>query len=209
MPTSSESSTRRKPGSFIAKISDAKQAGTLAAFAAFPDRVKFEGQDRGENIILLVRQHPAVLLEKLIIVMGGILLPMVIVLLVSASGIEITGKDVIFGIGVALMWTLMVISFGFLNLFMWFFTVNIVTTERIVDIDFSKLFSHNVSECQLEKIEDVSHTTAGIWAAFFDFGTVFVQTAGEKREFEFDNVPRPRDVQDTILDLLELKQTPS
>jgi hypothetical protein len=97
-------------------------------------------------------------------------------------------------------------TFIIVTFFKWFFNVNIITTERIVDIDFDKIFYHNVAETQLERVEDVSHRPGGVWASFFDFGTVYVQTAGEQREFEFKDVPRPRDIQDTILDLLELKQ---
>ena len=75
-----------------------------------------------------------------------------------------------------------------------------------MDIDFNGVVNHRVSETQLERIEDVSHSPVGVWATIFDFGNVFIQTAGEQREFQFENVPRPRDVQDTILDLLEEKQ---
>ena len=56
------------------------------------------------------------------------------------------------------------------------------------------------------RIEDVSHTTIGIIGSIFDIGTVYIQTAGAKAEIEFQNIPRPRDVQDILYDLLELKQ---
>jgi hypothetical protein len=43
-------------------------------------------------------------------------------------------------------------------------------------------------------------------ASIFDYGNLYVQTAGAKNEFDFCNIPRPRDVQDTILDLRELRR---
>ena len=73
-----------------------------------------------------------------------------------------------------------------------------------MDIDFNNIFYHKFAECSIEKIEDISHVPAGIWATVFDFGTVHIQTAAEQREFEFQNVPRPRDIQDTLNDLLKL-----
>lgn len=84
--------------------------------------------------------------------------------------------------------------------------MSIITDQRIVDVDFSNVLFHRFSEAQLEQIEDVTHTVAGIWGSIFDYGTVYIQTAGSKPEFEFINIPRPRDVQDTLLDLLEMKQ---
>ncbi len=192
--------------SFLAKISDAQQAPPLAAFAAFPPRINFEGQDSDEHIVLFIRKHPAVFIPKLFTILGMIILPMVLVPLLGAASIELTLGDVSFGLGLLIFWIMIIISYAVVSFFKWFFNVNIITTERVVDIDFKKVFYHNVAETQLERVEDVSHSPVGVWASFFDFGNVYVQTAGEQREFEFTEVPRPRDVQDTILDLLELKQ---
>lgn len=193
--------------SYEAKISDAKGASPLAAFAAYPEQVAFDGQDRGEEIVLLVRQHPVVLVPKFFILLILFVLPIVVLALIGSTDLQITVGDIAFGVGLAIFWALLMMSICAYNFFQWFYNVNIVTTERIVDVNFEKLFYHKVSECQLEKIEDVSHSPVGIWAAVFDYGSVYIQTAAEKREFEFKNVPRPRDIQDTILDLLELKQS--
>ena len=35
-------------------------------------------------------------------------------------------------------------------------------------------------------------TQGGVVRALFNFGTVYIQTAGEKREFDFEDVPRPQ-----------------
>jgi hypothetical protein len=46
-----------------------------------------------------------------------------------------------------------------------------------------------------------------VFSSIFDYGDVYIQTAGEKPEFEFKGVPRPRDIQDTLFDLMEMKQS--
>jgi len=204
MPKSSKKTSAK---SYLARISDAKQASPLAAFAAFPEKVKFEGQDAGEKIVLLVRRHPVVLIPSVLLVFVSVVFPLFLIPVLGASGIEISLGDVSFGLGLAILWAMFIVSFSAYTFFKWFYSVNIVTTERVVDIDFEKLFYHTISEAQLERIEDLSHSPVGIWAALFDYGTVYIQTAAEQREFEFNDVPRPRDVQDTILDLLEQKQT--
>ena len=66
--------------------------------------------------------------------------------------------------------------------------------------------NHSMAEAQLERIEDVTHKQLGVIGSVFDVGSVYIQTAGAQNEIEFSNVPRPRDIQDILFDLLELKQ---
>jgi hypothetical protein len=187
------------------KITDAAGAAPLAAFISFPETVAFDGQDTGEQIVLFVRQHPIVLFPKIIMACLGLLLPIIMVPVLGFLKVDVGLSDVPFGIGIGFLWVLVMISFALTVFLMWYFTVNIVTTERIVDVDFEVVYTHNVAECQLERIEDVTYTTPGMWASIFDYGNVFIQTAAEQREFDFKSVPRPRDIQDTISDLLETK----
>lgn len=190
--------------SYLSQLKDATVSHSLASFSAFPKSTTFDGQDSDEHIVLLLRQHPAVFIPRVLLVLGMILLPILIPPLLSMLDLEISAGDTVFAAGVTLLWVMIIISVIAVTFFLWYFNVSIVTNQRIVDIDFSQLFNHTVSECQLEKIEDVTHTNVGMWAVVFDYGTIYIQTAAEQREFEIRNVPRPRDVQDTINDLLEL-----
>lgn len=192
--------------SYLARISDASHKRQFSAFAAFPKDTSFDGQEQDENIVLLIRQHPAVFIPLLLVLFGMIILPPLLYALVGALDTDISSGNTAFGLGLLILWGMLTASFALISVLKWYFNVNIVTNQRIVDIDFDQLFNHRVSEAQLEKIEDVSHAAVGMWAVVFDFGNVYVQTAAEQREFEFVHVPRPRDIQDTINDLLELKQ---
>ena len=44
--------------------------------------------------------------------------------------------------------------------------------------------------------------TAGFLSALFDFGTVVIQTAAERREFEFNGIPHPAKVTTLLNDLI-------
>ena len=90
--------------------------------------------------------------------------------------------------------------------FKWYFTLSIVSDRRVVDLDFKNVVNHLFSEATLGKIEDVSHRHKGMLSSLFDYGTVFIETAGAHPNIEFDNISKPRDVQDTILDLIELRK---
>ena len=98
-------------------------------------------------------------------------------------------------------WYLFLLGFVVESFLAWFFNVYIITDERIVDIDFLSLIYRNISSAKIDKIEDVSARTSGAIRSVFDFGTVQVQTAAEKTQFEFMGVPNPSIVQDKISDL--------
>jgi len=88
----------------------------------------------------------------------------------------------------------------------WFFNVNIITDQRVVDIDIKALFTYQATEARLDKIEDITTKQVGLLSNFFNIGTVYIQTAGSKAEIEFDEVANPKEVQDILSDLLELKK---
>jgi hypothetical protein len=60
-----------------------------------------------------------------------------------------------------------------------------------------------MSSTLLEVIQDVSQSSPGFFSALFDMGSLMIQTAGETTRFEIANIPRPRDVQDVLMDLIE------
>ena len=91
---------------------------------------------------------------------------------------------------------------------LYYLNLHIITSLRIVDIDQSGLFHHAISELNIDKIEDVTSETKGVLGNIFDYGTVYVQTAGAKERFEFNNVPNPARLVKIILDLYELNGRP-
>lgn len=92
----------------------------------------------------------------------------------------------------------------FIIFVLYYLNLHIITEMRIVDIDQEGLFTHSVSELNIEKIEDVTSETTGVLGNIFDFGTVYIQTAGATERFEFKNVPTPAKLVKIILDLYEL-----
>lgn len=91
----------------------------------------------------------------------------------------------------------------FLIVVFYYLNMQIVTGIRIVDIDQVGLFSHVVSELHIDKIEDVTSETNGVFGTLFNYGNVYVQTAGTQERFELDNIPAPAEVEKLILDLYE------
>jgi hypothetical protein len=71
-----------------------------------------------------------------------------------------------------------------------------------VDVDFHGILYKNISEAPLRNVEDVTSNISGALEVIFNYGSVFIQTSAEKREFEFENVKNPSKIRDIISDLV-------
>jgi len=77
----------------------------------------------------------------------------------------------------------------------------VVTNEHIVDIDQRGLFNKKVSTLSLVKIQDVTAKVNGPWQTVFQFGTVIIQSAGEKENFSMNYIPYPYQTEQYILEV--------
>ncbi len=102
-------------------------------------------------------------------------------------------------------WYTATISFAFEKFLIWFFTVSIVTDERIVDVDYPSLLYRRISDTKLDKIQDKTVSMGGLFQSLFNFGNVIIQTAGEQPEFEFIEISNPERVV-KILNMLLLEE---
>ncbi len=108
---------------------------------------------------------------------------------------------VVMGAGLLLMFTILFLYQQFLDywLDMW-----IVTNRRIINIEQRGLFSRTTSELRLYRIQDVTAEVTGFLHSMLDYGMVYVQTAGEKEYFAFEDVPHPNQISKDILHLAEI-----
>jgi len=169
----------------------------LASFLAKPLRIGFSTQAHSENVILLLRQHPVTQLGWFLLAVLASLAPIFFDSLSFFSYFPMR-----YQLAIYLGWYLALIGFVFESFLKWFYNVYIITDERIIDIDFFSLTYRNISAAKIDNIEDTTASTAGFLSALFDFGTVTIQTAAEKREFEFDGIPHPSKVTTLINELI-------
>lgn len=167
------------------------------AYAPKPFRTFFSSQQSEEQIILVLRKHPITQIKWLV---TAVVLAFVPFLFNSVSLLGFLPPNYQFA-GL-ILWYLLLTGFIFESFLTWFFNVYIITDERIIDVDFLSLIYRNVSSAKIDNIEDVTATTGGAIRAMFDFGNVQIQTAAEKREFEFEDVPHPNRVTKLLNELL-------
>lgn len=174
----------------------------LTSFAVNPDGVRFETQEEEERVILFLRQHIVVNVPWVTIAIVLVFAPSLLLLPVLMHNVPFALPPSYLLVG-ALAWYLVTLGFVLTNFLRWFFNIYIVTNERIVDIDFYYLLFKRFSQAELEKIQDISFSTGGVFATIFNYGNVMVETAGEAPNLEFAAVPRPDRVVETIRSITE------
>lgn len=175
----------------------------LTCFAVSPEGIRFETQEPGEDVVLFLREHPIVLLPALLLVILLALAPILIFpFLLHFLEFPVVIPPGYFIVGAA-FWYVVTFGVAIMSFLRWYFNIYIVTDRRIVDIDFIHLLYKEFSEAHLDKIQDISFKSGGIFAAFFNYGDVFVQTSGAIPEIEFLAVPQPGKVVETISQLVE------
>lgn len=179
----------------------------FASFAVAPTGVTFESQETGEKIILLLRQHIIVFVLPTLTVIFFLIVPLLISPALTFLNINLqailTGVQILL---LAVFWYLLIFAFAVYKFIFWYFNIYILTNERIIDFDFKGILHKQASFAKLKQIEDVSPKMIGFFSTFFNYGDIFIQTAGEQREFDFMKVPRPDQVAHRILEEVRVEE---
>ena len=128
----------------------------------------FDGQREGEEVQFVFRRH----------------------FLTAKSGVIFLILMIMIGVGLTLLWPnnmmifetflalILVGVLGFLYSYMlWYFSIYIVTNQRIRQISQRGLFKKSVVDLGLDKIQGISYGVSGIRAGLMGYGTIVIQTA--------------------------------
>jgi hypothetical protein len=185
--------------------------GIFSAFSPRPIGLTFEDQEPNEEILLLLRRHFLTNVPWITFSLVLLLLPLFTLPFLSEFFTFLPASFFSFFSGITLFTILafyyLIVAGFILNQFVtWFYQVGIVTNIRIVDVDFNTLLSRNIAYTDLTDIVDTEAHQRGLLQGIFSFGSVGVQTAGMKANFEFTNVPQPNKVVDILSDLMRDKK---
>ncbi|MBU2101529.1 PH domain-containing protein [Patescibacteria group bacterium] len=154
--------------------------------------------DAGEKVIAEYRRHWYVLVTESGIIAFLAFLPFIALVALTATGYS--ERLLFFVLFVSMGWLTILWSLFFIIWTNYYLDVWILTDRKIIDIEQYTLFSREVSEFRLDRVQDVTVEVKGIVATMLRFGTLHVETAGAVREFVIKNVPNPYDVRDEIMD---------
>jgi len=167
-------------------------AHMLSAFCEYPLGIYFANQQKDEEVLLLLRRHFVTNTFWIIITVALSLLPIIGILLrFNLTFLNVSPITIFFYLS---LYYMIILAFAFVQFLSWYYNISLVTTKRIVDIDFYGLLYKNVAATTISNIEDINYSQVGALRSFFDYGDVVVQTAGTISHFDFTAVPHPQKV---------------
>lgn len=175
----------------------------LSTFCKNPKEISFQTQKPGESIILFLRAHLITNISWIAMSLIAMVIPIIVLVLLQNFGEFLSNPAISrFILVYVLFYYLLVFSYIFISFLVWFYNVFIVTTERVVDIDYSDIVVHNIAITNLNNVEDANYTQSGFIPTLFNYGHLYAQTAGNEKNFEALSIPKPREATHIIGDLL-------
>lgn len=166
--------------------------------------IHFPGQRPNEHVVLFLRRHWTVFaLDTIQLILTLCVPPLLLAFGFLFTSFEIEQNSIEFvllvqGISIYYILTFVIFFHDFVD---YHLDVWIVTDQRIISIEQNGLFDRIISELNLTKLQDVTSEVQGKVQTLFDFGQVFIQTAGETGRFTFEQVPHPSEIAKVVLQL--------
>lgn len=127
----------------------------------------FIGQREGEKVLFVFRRHLIAMRKGFYM----LVIPLVITAippLIWQYNLELFLLPVFgFGLGLVLF---------IYHYIMWYFTIYIVTDQRIRQVTQRGFFGKDVIELRLSKVQNISYNIPGFSGEIFKFGTIVIQT---------------------------------
>lgn len=150
-------------------------------------KLSFDGQREGEEVEFIFRRHISTASKGilfLIVMIGLGIVPMVMWpgdarMFWIFLGCVIVG---VFGLAYSYM--------------LWYFSIYIVTNERIRQISQKGLFKKTVVDLGLNKIQSISVSTPGLFAGIMGYGTILIQTG--VGDLVISKVPKPEKIHNKL-----------
>lgn len=155
--------------------------------------------NENEKILTTIRKHWFVMARTIVVFVVLLLLPPMVLSLLPFITAEFDQATIEPLTNLFLsLYIMVLLVFLFLLWMDYYLDMWIITNERIIDVEQQGLFHRQVSEIPLQHVQDVTIEVKGVIETFLKFGTIRIQTAGE-REFKIEFVPNLYEAKDLIL----------
>lgn len=153
------------------------------------ENLKIPSQIRaGEHLLMLLHRHWIVFVFKI----GYLLMLIVttfIVLTMNVTLITIFGTAIFWG-WLSVYWMLF-LTFILLSWINNELDLLIITDQRIIGIDQISSLSRRVSECGLDRVQEVNAEVNGILQTILHYGHIHIHTASENSDMIISYAPNP------------------
>lgn len=146
----------------------------------------------GEKIICDIRRHPIGLLGVyltsgflIVLLFGGVAyLPQVVT--------DLTNQEKTYIFVAALLVAFIIFLFSYMAVVIYKGNRWVVSSDSITQMSQTGLFQKQTSQLSLANLEDVTFEQSSFFQTLFGFGTLKVETAGERSKFQFPYCPTPQ-----------------
>jgi Bacterial PH domain len=162
----------------------------------------FPDQFDDEEVLFMFRKHPVVMRKGLIVACAAMLAgPVYTFILTYTQPNNLPSIGFFFG-SIAASFVLAMILF-FPSWIAWFYSVFIVTDQRLIQITQKGLFHRTVVDLTLSQIQMVNYQISGLQETLLGFGTIMMQTY--VGDLVIHDVHHPAEIQKKVLKILREK----
>ncbi|MDD2694143.1 MAG: PH domain-containing protein [Candidatus Gracilibacteria bacterium] len=141
-----------------------------------------------EHILLTLHRHWIILIFHFLYFVA-LFASSAILLNYQTPIIDLFGSGLYWG-GISLYW-IVFLTFILLDWINDELDIFIITDSRVIGIDQISALARSVSECSLDRVQEVNAHTAGIFQTIFGFGEVHIHTASETSNMVIKYAPDP------------------
>lgn len=158
---------------------------------------QFPGQHDGEVVELVFHQHPLVMRKALIVGLFAILAAVSPLAFYEVWTIPWLTAILL---KLVIIVPLAVAAYWFWRWVGWYYTLYIVTDQRIMQIRQKGFFDRTVDEWQLDNVQNVNYRVGGFQAVIFGFGDITIRTF--IGDLVIPNVHHPVQIHEQILSIV-------
>lgn len=153
----------------------------------------FADQFDDEDVLFVFRKHPIVMRKNLVLALLGPLAGVIPTAIKPTLGFGwfFSGLGIGFGLGLLILFPAWIA---------WFYSIFIVTDQRLIQITQKGLFHRSVVDIGLNQIQMVNYEIAGLQETLLGFGTIMVQTY--MGDLVVHDVHHPAKIQKKMLNIL-------
>jgi uncharacterized membrane protein YdbT with pleckstrin-like domain len=160
----------------------------------------------GERVVCEMKRHPfgivSIYAGAFVAIVLALLLAMFVPNALTDAGVSSPNATTYIYLGVGVL-TLVIVLILLIATTVYWQNRWVITTDSITQITQNSLFGRQVSQLSMENLEDVTVDQSGILPHMFNYGTLKVETAGERSKFLFVYCPNPNLYARQILDVHE------
>ncbi len=158
----------------------------------------FDDQFDDEEVLFVFRKHPVVMRKGLIFGMAAWLLGPLFVMILTFTDPD---KATLTLFGLSLVASVIIGMIIFLPYYIsWYFSVFVVTDQRLIQITQKGLFNRSVVDMGLTQIQMVNYEIAGLQETLLGFGTIMMQTF--VGDLVIHDVHHPAKIQKKLISIL-------